>query len=259
MAQPARQISAAKLKNLLKAAEACNSRMAEERQALGAKFEAAETADNFNVKAFRIIRQLAKMDPGPQAHLWRTICLYAEHLDIGAQSDLEDVIDAQKAAEERGGGGEGGDEGDEDGGGEAGGGDDEGEGQDAAGDPVDELLANMDTPALGRFRSAIQDAVTPEAVNKGLENFTANYPSAADEALVIATARLEAIAAEQGGGEDLRPDSLRKAATTEAGQVADIAKERAKRPRRPRSPAAENAAALGGSDFGNAEQPSTKH
>ncbi len=249
MAQPARQISAAKLKQLVKAADACNSRMAEERQALGAKFEAASTADNFSVKAFRIVKPLLKLEPGPQAHLWRTVLLYAEHLGIGAQGDLEDVINASQAADEDGGeGGEGGDEGEH-----------EDEGGDG-GDPVDQLLANMDTPALGRFRSAIQEAVTAEAVNKGLENFTENHPSLAEEALTIATARLEAIGAEQGGGEDLRPDALRKADTTTAGQVADIAKERAKLPRKPRSPAAENAAALGGSEFGKADgKPTTTH
>lgn len=249
MAQPARQISAAKLKQLVKASDACNSRMAEERQALGAKFEAAATADNFSVKAFRIVKPLLKLEPGPQAHLWRTVLLYAEHLGIGAQGDLEDVINAREAADEDGGeGGEGGDEG----------GEHEDEGEDG-GDPVDQLLANMDTPALGRFRSAIQEAATPEAVNKGLENFTENHPSLAEEALTIATARIEAIGAEQGGGEDLRPDALRTAAATIAGQVADIAKERAKRPRKPRSPAAENAAALGGSEFGKADSSSTKH
>jgi hypothetical protein len=244
MTQKARQIGKAKLLQLVKAAEACTSRMGEERQALGAKFEAAATSDNFDAKALRPLLPLLKMEAGPQAHRWRTMCLYAEHLGIGAQGDLEDVIRNSEAGDEDGGeGGEGGD------------GDDGAD--EAENDPVDQVLAGIVSPELGRFRTSIAGATAPEAVNKGLERFTEDHPDQADEALAIATERLEAIAAEQSGGEDLRPDALRDAAKVEAGQVADIAKERAKRPRKPRSPAAEAAQAngIGGDPFGQA----TKH
>lgn len=258
MAQPARQISKAKLLQLVKAADQCNSRMAEERGALGAKFEAAATADNFSAKALRVLLPLRKLEPGPQAHLWRTILLYAEFLDIGTQGDLEDVINADAAR----------DAADEDGGEDAAerAADarslaEEGEDGTVEQDPVDSVLAGMDVPEIGRFRASITEAGTADAVSKGLERFTEDHPDLADKALEIAQTRLGEINAEIGGGEDLRATTTQEAEAATLAQEAKAAADTAPdgKPKRasrakPRSPAVDAAHAngVGGDDFGNA-------
>ena len=199
-------------------------------------------------------------------HRWRTICLYAEHLGIGAQSDLEDFIGSEN--------GEGGDE-DEDG-------DDDGDGaEEAAGDdrseavadaralaaeatgeaepepdPIAAVLGNMTSPALGRFRASLAECVTLEAVNRGLERFTADNPDDAEDALTMAQARLEQIGAEAGGGEDLRPASLREGEKAEAADTVHATT--GKKPRKPRASTRKDAGKIGqepvgqniGSEFG---------
>lgn len=233
----ARQIGKQALLTLVKQTDQAKSRMAEERGALGAKYEAAATKDNFNAKALRPLLPLLKMEAGPQAHLWRTILLYADHLGIGAQSDLEDYANGRGAD----GSEDEGDEEDEDNGEGEGDGaegseaeaaervaearslaDEQTSGAAPEGDPVDSILANMVSPALGRFRTSLESAVTIEAVNKGLERFTADNPDEADAALEIAQARVEAIGQEQGGGEDLRPASLKTAETAAAADAAQV-------------------------------------
>lgn len=256
-AQPARQISKGKLLQLVKLTDQCNSRMAEERGALGAKYEAAATADNFNAKAFRALRPLLKMEPGPQSHLWRTMLLYAEHLGIGAQGDIEDVINADAARE---GGEEDGSEDAAERAADARSLADEDEDGTVEDDPVDSVLAGMDVPEIGRFRASILEAGTADAVSKGLERFTEDHPALADKALEIAQARLGEINAELGGGEDLRPTSTQEAEAETLAQEAKAAADTAPadKPKRnrtkARSPAVDAAHAngIGGDDFGNA-------
>lgn len=258
MTQPARQISKGKLLQLVKAADQCSSRMAEERGALGAKFEAAATADNFNAKAFRFLRPLLKMEAGPQAHLWRTIMLYASHLDIGTQSDIEDVINEDAAREA----------GEEDGSEDAAerpadarslADEDEDAGDQT--DPVGDVLAGMDVPEVGRFRTYIQEAGTVEAVSVALERFSSDHPDHAKAALSIAQLRLETINAELGGGEDLRAKTVQDGEKANLEQTADAAAaapaEAPAKPKRtrskPSSPAVDAARSNGiGDTFGAA-------
>lgn len=258
----ARQIGKQKLLDLVKKTQQTNARLAEERGALGATYEKAATADNFNAKALRPLLPLLKMDPGPQAHLWRTIMLYADHLGIGAQSDLEDYANGQQGEEGEEGDGDGAETGAEDSGG------DEEAVADARAlaeeatteepevDPVAAVLGNMDTPAMGRFRTSLGNAVTAEAVNKGLERFTEDHPELAEQALEAATDRLEEIGREAGGGEDLRSTAQRDA---EAQGVADTAHATTgRKPRKPRASTRKDAGAIGqeqaganiGSEFG---------
>lgn len=265
--QPARQIGKQSLLTLVKKTQQTNQRLATERGALGAIYEKAATSENFNATALRPLLPLLKMEPGPQAHLWRTICLYAEHLGIGTQGDLEDAIAASEAGDD------GDEEGDDDGDGSETGAEDAGGDPEAVADaralaeeataeeepdadPVAAVLGNMDTPAMGRFRTSLQDASTAEAVNKGLERFTADHPELAEQALEAATDRLEEIGREAGGGEDLRSTAQRDA---EAQGVADTAHATTgRKPRKPRASTRKDAGAIGqepaganlGSEFG---------
>jgi hypothetical protein len=265
-AQPTRVISKAKLLALVKASEACSSRMAEERQALGTKFESATTSDNFNPKALRVLMPLLRMDPGPQAHLWRTILLYAEHLDIGTQADLEDIANARPNSQASGGEGGGGDDDAE---GEGGGGDDDAEGEGEGGeddggieaqsladamvgalnqaDAVDSVLDGVSsTPELARFKAALQDATTSEAVNKGLEAFTFDHPTMSDEAIAMAQDRLMQLHPVTGD----EPANSNAPAEEAAAPAETAPKKRVSKPR-PKSPAAEAARSIGiGSEFG---------
>jgi hypothetical protein len=242
--QKARQIGKDKLLGLVKLIDHANSRMAEERGALGGKLEAAATSDNFDAKALRPLLPLLKLDTGPQAHRWRTILLYADHLGIGAQSDLEDYMDGDAG---KGEGGEDEDDEDDGDGAEAAGSDGDQEavadaralaseatGGEPEADPIAAVLGGMTTPALGRFRTSLVDCVTVEAVNRGLERFTADHPDDAEAALDLAQARLEELGAEAGGGEDIRPTALREAEKAEAADTVHAAT--GKKPRKPRKP-----------------------
>jgi len=230
--KPARVIGKKKLEQLLKAQNAANSRMAEERGALGNKLKAAEENDHLNLKAFRIIKPLYNMDVGKREHLWRDILLYGELLGFGAQLDLVD--EARRAAAR--------DESEEDEGNEEGGEEESTEEQPAS-DPVADVLAGMDVPEVGRFRAAIAEALTGDAINAGLERFCNDHPEHAEQALGIAQERLAALAADQGGGEDLRPTALREGEQATAQQTAEAAAATStKRTRkRPASPAVDAA------------------
>ena len=81
-----RQISANKLKGLLKAAKATTADVRELSGSLGNKIAAAVEHDHLHRKAFSILRTLDRMEPEKLADLWDTLLFYVEI------SGLEDRI-----------------------------------------------------------------------------------------------------------------------------------------------------------------------
>lgn len=85
-----------KVLQLYKRKSAMNSRIGEERASYGAAVEKAVESEYLDKVAFDVVTRLAKMDAGKAARHFRNIEIYAEHLGIGAQGDLEDKIDEEK-------------------------------------------------------------------------------------------------------------------------------------------------------------------
>lgn len=92
MSKAERHISKPGLEKLLKAADSCESSIGMARAALGEKLEKAEAEDHLNKWAFRVVRQLNKMDPVKCAHNIRALYLYLDLLGLPEQTDLEDAI-----------------------------------------------------------------------------------------------------------------------------------------------------------------------
>lgn len=215
-------INATKLKQLLAADKVATSRMAEERGALAARIKGAQESDNLDLQVFGIIKRIAKLPPQTLAQRWRTIMLYGDMLGFNDQGDIEDFIKEQpdtRTTVERAMDGEPVSQEERD---EAQRRVDEAKAERARqeqevldGGGANKAVSDKASGALRTFRSAIADMPSDQtgidAINKGLERLSADFPEIADEALEAAQDRLREIAAAQGGGEDLRPRHLQEA------------------------------------------------
>lgn len=200
-----RIISNSKLKMLLKEAKVAESRMAEERGAMANKLKAAQEADNLDMIAFGLCKRLGKMSEAKAAITRRNIELYLDMAEIGTQLDIEDALAKVKAEEDQRSDVEKVIDGDlsvtE---------------ANARKATTDNVLRNSD---LHKFEDAMREAQNVKAVNVGLDRFTIDHPHMADAALELAQERLRQLAAEQGGGEDVRPRHLREAENVTTGKA----------------------------------------
>lgn len=199
--KPERSISKARLVKIHRAFEVAASRIGEERGQLAQMVTKAEEEQNFDKVAFALVRKLSKYDNGKQSRILRNIELYCDHLGIGGQTDLEDVIDQSAERDAR-----------------------TADAEDAeAEDVVDDLLSDKSTVGddfeqpprdpnsgvvtstnperdLNRFDDAIGEAgISAKQVQQALANFVTDHPDLAERAERLVELRLAEI------GEELPP------------------------------------------------------
>ena len=178
--QPTKTIGAKALRQLCSTRKGADERAAEERGAWGSKFKDAQEKHGVDAIAFGMAYRLWKMaDTARASRILRNFTHYIDLLEVGGQTDIEDAAGGQGDVDYE-----------------------EGDEVDVVGDIAGE-------GALRTFQDAITGTDDVDGVRVGLERFLVDHPDLADGAREFALQRIEELNAEQGGGEDLRPDTLR--------------------------------------------------
>lgn len=216
---------------------------AEIRGAVGARIKALQESHGLNSKAFKMASTIRKMENGKREHFIRDLNGYMELLQCNQQKDIMDTMadngagkvrtDLEKAMDgqpiQHAADADG--RPITDGGGETVGDALEGEFGGQAESRVNAPLtprSPMGKHHLDAFSNVIREESDREAITRGLERFAEDHPKLAEEAGVIVRDRLGKLAADLGGGEDLRPTVLREGEQAEAAQAKDTGKRAAR-------------------------------
>ena len=168
-----KQIGTAELRRLCTNKKGADSRAAEERGAWGEAFKAAQEKNNLDPIAFGWFYRLWSMQDSARAsRILRNLMQYCDQMQVGGQTDLEDVDTGEAEA-----------------------------------DPDDDLHSESAEPAhrtadgrIDEFRTALKDADSASAVSKGLERFIGDHPHLRKQAEKAAQARVLELDAEFGDG-----------------------------------------------------------
>lgn len=199
MTEPTKTLNAAELERLAKERAVRDSAAATERGTWAAAFKKSQELYGLDSAAWNFWYSLKKKDSARASRIVRNFLHYNELSPVDVQGDLEDFLKGSSDEAEA----------------------DSAEDMDAEAQAETKAASSG---ALKRFAQALLEAADEASVNRGLERFVADFPASADEAAHLAQARIRAIAAEQGGGEDVRPDHLRNAHVHAATQTASEAK-----------------------------------